>query len=383
MSNRPVEARIFPTNTRSSYKAFNIVDFNVSVPGRKIVCNSFKLQGKLQVFKNGTVRTISTDNIFIDPMVGASAMFQDFTTSTDNQGVLEVFQNQPRYEKMMLSAIQTNNDNFNSHNAQMLRTSTLPAVRSLINGEKRVGTPTANPNVNELSSFSVKPVFILNQTSSKTQGGDVNLQSSKVGNIMISVRLARDSDVLWGTDVVAQSSYQITDLSLTFKHVPDDGVQNPIVMRTKTAIRQTIQSSFSNFAANANGLINGCSMSFLKSSDEGSLNANTLALNEPENVSNVQFLMNDSQNQLLTYNLETQQNILMNYLDSISQSDENAAQLWKLKENESYGIGLPFREFIDLSSNRLSVNIQSGIATQGAAPSYELFCFLNGTQEIE
>jgi len=383
MSNRTIQARVFPTNTRSSYSAFNVVDFNVSVPGRKIQCNSFKIEGKVSVFSTGTTRTVTSDDIYIDAMVGASSFFQEYSTSTDNQGVLEVFQGQPRYEKMMLSAMQTPNDNFDSHNAQMMRTSNINTTKDILNGEALVGTPTPDPNTNDPSSFSIKPVFILNQVSSKAQGGDVNLQTSKVGNILISVRLARNEDVLFGSDCTSSSNYQISDLSLTFNHVPDDNNQNPLMMRTKSQIRQTIQSSFANFSANVNGLVNGVSMSFLKSSSDGQPELNTLELNQPEGVSNVQFLMNDSQNQLITFNLTTQQNILKNYLESIATSDKNSAQLYKLKANDSYGLGLPFRNFIDLSNNTFTMNLQSSIATQGAEPSYELFSYFNGFQQLE
>lgn len=382
MDNRPVTARIFPTNTRTTYEAFNIVDFNLSVPNRKIMLNSIKLEGRVSFFSNGTTRTVPTDNIFIDPMIGASCLFQDYTTSTDNQGVLEVFQGQPRFEKMMLSALQTPNDNFDSHNVQMMRAPSAAQVRDVIQGEGVVSVATPNPNTMTPTSFCVKPVFILNQASSKVQGGDTHLRSDVTGNILISVRLARNEDVLFGSGTTAGSNYKISDLALTFKHVPDDGNQTPLIMRTKTQLRQTIQSSFANFSANVNGLVNGVSISFLNSADEGNMQENTLKLDKPEAVSNLQFLMNDSQNQLLTFNLDTSQNILKNYLESISNSSQNTAQLWKLKANESYGVGLSFREFLDLSSNRLSMNMTSGIATAGASSSYELYAYFNGVQEI-
>lgn len=381
MSNRPVLHKVRPQNTKANYLEYDIVDFVISAPGRKFVGNSFRLEGRIKCFTDSgaSVQKVETENIFIDPAVGANALWEDITTVTDNQGQLENLKNAPRYHKMAYSASNRQSDALNSSHTCEMKAVTLEQVSDYLNGQKLIGTATADPNTQTGTSFSCKPLFILNQVSPAIQGGNVNVSSARTGNIRISVRMARNEAVFYGMDSDTDTNYSIADLALVFKSVPEDGNQMPLLMRHKSLVRQTVQSSFANFNTNVNGLVNGVSISFLDASKDNQPAYNQLDLDQLPDVSQIQYLFNDSNNRYVTYNYNTQQEYLTSYAQSLQAGENNnSISQENIKGNYVWGLGQPFREFIDLSQNAFGMNINSNVGAAGAATSYILFSYFHG-----
>jgi hypothetical protein len=379
MSNRPILHRVYPQNTKSSYSQYDIVDFVLAAPGRKYVANSFRLEGRIRVNRTGTVQKLLADEILIDQMVGANAIVEDILTSTDNQGSLEVLQNAPRYNKMVYSGLATPDDALDSHNCCELKTTGWVQQNDLLNGVGVDGENIADPNTFAPNGFSIKPVFVLNQVSSAVAGMNPVIRSARTGNVKVSFRLTRNEAVFFGLTATTANAtnYVITDMAMTFKSVPDDGNQPPLIMRTKQLVRQTLQSSFSNFTANVNGLVNGVSMTFLKASEENNYNYNNQALEQPPNITQVQYLFNDSNSRFISYNINTQQEMMKYYLDSMLQGGNNSMQLQKIKDNEVYGLGVPFGDLIDLSQNTFGMNLTSDIGTSGATGSWNVYAYFH------
>ena len=85
--------KLFPKNKRNQYGALENIDFDLSFPNRKLVCNSIRIQGTVKCYKTGTTRTLVTDNIFVDNMIGAHAFFESYETfmSSDSKVIEQAF----------------------------------------------------------------------------------------------------------------------------------------------------------------------------------------------------------------------------------------------------------------------------------------------------
>ena len=144
MSSKYLHHRVFPLNTASAYTEFQNIDFRLSFPGRKLVANSVRIEGRFNCFKTGTTKLINGNNLsFFDNMIGANALFQDITTSTANQGNLELLTEAPRYCKMINTATATENDMGNSSNSSELKSKNLVLSNRIMKGQKFDGNNDA------------------------------------------------------------------------------------------------------------------------------------------------------------------------------------------------------------------------------------------------
>jgi len=379
MSNQYLQHRIFPLNTASKYEQYTNVDFRLSFPGRKMVANTMRIEGRFNVYKNSTPDRLSDtdEKSYFDNMVGINAVFQDLTTTTANQGNLELITEAPRYSKMVSSAMATENDMGNSHNSCELRNRTLVLSNRMMRGEKFDFQADSDLAQNGMS-FSTKPICCLNSAMS---GGNLpEVKYSTTGDITFSVRLARNEAVFFGSDVETARAagdnynYDLSELSVVFSSVPDDNQpQMPITLATVLNVRQSIQSTFSNISVNIPSMSNGCSVSFLKQSEENNYKFNNTRLERPLKVSQVEYLFNDATNKYITFNLKSQTEILGRYLDSMGRSKVNNFSTSLIKANEAYGVGIPFNQYLDLSVNKFGINITSGISSTDPLVAYLYF----------
>jgi hypothetical protein len=369
--------RVFPTNKRVSIGENENIDFELSFPNRKLICNSLRIEGKILVYSTGNTRTVMTNDIFVDNLVGAHSFIETYETSSSNKGVVEYFSNAPRYHKMVVSGSNTVEDMANLSNTCELKSQSLQLSRNVFFGNVNADQAIPNPNTSDAQSFSMKPMFILNQVQRGVANGSVNLDFETMGDIRISCRTAKNNDALFGTDSDNNVRYELSEISLCFHSVPSDGKQDPLVMRTKQCVRQSVQSSNGTVSVNVPMLSNGCSISMIRQSQLNSNRYNTLKLDRPPNVSQVQFLINDSPSDFLAYQLRSENEILKHYLDSISNSDLNDFSQSKIKANEAYGLGINFMSLLDLSRDRFGVNVQSAIAEP-----YLLYLFFHGVVQV-
>ncbi len=388
-SQRPyVHHRAFPLSTQDSYKEYTNVDFRLSFPGRKMIANSLRVEGRFNAYKLNTSppqeanRLTSTDvKSFYDPQIGINACFQQLTTSTQNQGQLELLSEAPRLCKMINTSMATQNDMGNSHNSCELKTRTLMLANRVLKGERFDNVlDTDAPRAG--MSFSSKPICCLNMASAGM--GQPQVKYSTTGDIFFTVQLARNDAVFFGSDVATALSnvynYTLSDLSISFSSVPDDNQpQMPIDFHTSSNVRQTVQSTFSNVSVNEANLSNSVSCSFLRQAEENSPSYNNTRLDKPPLVTNIEYLFNDATNKFLTFNLKSNQEIIERYLESMSNSKVNSVQNVMNKAGENYGIGIKFSDYLDLSSNKFGVNISSSVSS---TDPYIIFLYFHGKVSI-
>ena len=388
-NSRPyVHHRAFPLSTQDIYKEYSNVDFRLSFPGRKMVANSLRVEGRFNAYKANTSPPIETNRIrntdnksFYDPQIGVNACFQQLTTSTQNQGQLELLSEAPRLCKMINTTMATQNDMGNSSNSSELKTRTLMLANRILKGERFDNVADADLPKNGMS-FSSKPICCLNMASAGLAQPQVKY--STTGDIMFTIQLARNDAVFFGSDVAAAGSnvynYTLSELSVSFSSVPDDSEpQMPIDFHTSSNVRQTVQSTFSNVSVNESNLSNSVSCSFLRQAEENSPNFNNTRLDKPPLVTNIEYLFNDSTNKFLTFNLKSNQEIIERYLESMSNSKVNHVQNVMNKAGENYGIGIKFADYLDLSTNKFGVNITSSTLSNDP---YIIFLYFHGKVSI-
>lgn len=86
---------IKPSNQQSSYQPFDNIDFEVDFPNRKIVGNSFRIVGTAKVLNNASAVAPTTDEFYVDNLVGAHSFFSEMVVSTSKSGNLQNLQNYP------------------------------------------------------------------------------------------------------------------------------------------------------------------------------------------------------------------------------------------------------------------------------------------------
>lgn len=371
--------RIFPNNKRLNIGSLENIDFDISFPNRKIVCNSVRIEGTVIINSTGNTRTLTTDAIFVDNMIGANAFFESYETSSNNRGILEYFQNAPRYHKMVSTGFNTPDDMANISQTCELKSQNLQLSRNVFYGNVNTSMTIdlTAANTSDGQSFSIKPFFILNQVQRGVAGGDVNLDNQTLGDLRVSIRTAKNNDALFGSGATADVNYQLSDVAITFHSVASDGNQSPLLMRTKQVVRQSIQSGLGSVTVNVPQLTNGVSMSTLASYKMNSPNWNSNTLDRPPGVSQVQFMINDSPSDFIAYQLRSENEILHNYLESISKSKLNSFNNVMVKANEAWGVGANFYSLLDLSHDRFGFNLTSSISTP-----YSLFMFYHGVMNV-
>jgi hypothetical protein len=111
--------------------------------------------------------------------------------------------------------------------------------------------------------FSIKE-FCLNKMSS-------DLPYSKAGAIRISLKLNRNFIVLYGANAVANSSYMLNDIRLSFMSVPEPQRKAPVYLRTLFNMKQLVRSGLANVSSKIPAVCNAVSCSFQRQSRENTM----------------------------------------------------------------------------------------------------------------
>jgi hypothetical protein len=229
--------------------------------------------------------------------------------------------------------------------------------------------------------FALKLDFCLNNMI-----GDNMLPYAKTGDILISLTLIRSIEALYGlfggSGVGGNVKYTLNNLRLVYTSVMDDGKYSPkYTARVRSDLKQSIQSSFANISTKAPIVADSFFMSFIKLADEANATHNGLENQRLPDVKYVEFLWNDSFSQQYRYQMDNEQQIVSNYISAVNKGGSltNNAHPNVLASNDSWGVGLSFGTFLDLSKVKLGVNISSGVSN---TEPYNAYMFFMGIREF-
>ena len=356
---------VIPENFKTAYGQYDIVDFVLPFEMRAIQLNTIRIIADLDTSLNGAdINTL--ESYFLNGHAGAHSVIDTITTNT-MLGQLENFVNYPRYVAMKSSAEKDPNQLLQSSSVCELKSPLAKYTNITLRGEQSSSLNASAIRANastEICNFSLKPDFCLN--SARAVGGGMPLVShTKSGNIRVSIRLARNEDVLWGSSTTTtNNNYSLKNLHLTFVSRPDNNVPSAINMETKTSLKQSLQSDMANVQAVVPAVCKSVSCSFQPQDREHTTLYDNLQQYRLPNLSQLQFIWNDSTNTMITYIIKNQPETMERYLNSFNYIGMNSANPVALNSNNGYGVGLDFGEYVDLSKQKFQIQINTTIGSE-------------------
>ena len=359
-----------PENQKDTYSEFDTVDFKLSYINRKLIGGSIRLLADVSVSSN----TSLTETIAFDGFVGGHSFVDTISTSIQTAGQVENIRFYSRYISSKAKASLTKDDLFSSAYVCEGRCPSDKMASAMLKGMVAYGKDTEyNAVFRKDLDLAVKLDFCLNNMI-----GDNMLPYAKTGDIYVSLTLPRNVSVLYGSEAIGGAkNYSLKNLRIAYMTVADDGKYSPKYnMRIRTDLKQTIASTYSNISTKVPIVADAFFATFIKTDKENNVAYNSLANERLPLVSRLEFLWNDSFSQEYTYELDNEEQILTNYIKAVSKVvGDNNATTNVLASNDSWGIGLSFGQFVDLSKSKIGINIRSGVIS---TDPYTCYLFFSG-----
>lgn len=346
MSRTIIYNSVQPETLRDSYTEYDNVDFLISGNNVSLMCGSITLDGDITL-TGVTGNAAVAANQFIDPKIGAHSFIDTITVSFEKTGNATNETEIPRAVRALSEGTLQRDDYNNSKLVPELRYSGVNMTTSILFDDV----------LGNKKSFSIKPNFSLNKPVANPF-----LSLDKYGSIRVSLRLNRNVNVFYGS-ANNGITYALSRLRMSYKTVPGD-TKEPVILSHNICIKQTIDSTRANISTNVPAPCRSVYMTF---TPVPFLSQNTF--NNYQNymlpgLSEVIFMFNNNTNQMITYPLRDNVEILKNYLKAIDNTSthsglalNNLNIVGDLEDNG--GVGLDFGEILDLRNEKFSVQLTS------------------------
>lgn len=352
-----------PLATRSKYLNGENVDFLLDHQGMRMVPFSVRISGTLVMSKAVDTLAIdpilTTDNIYYDGMTGVHGAFSAFSCSFSDM-VQENLHSYPRLKKMKQVASKSDEDAVSdASQACELVYYDDHMTKTVLNGPVDAGKV----------SFSFKPDVCINNADS--------LPYSKTGQVKISLRVADNSEFFYGSGVTANTSFWLEDLLVDYQVMTESKGQGKVKMLVKHMIKQQIESTNSNISMVVPLAHSKISSSMVEASKLTTLTSNSLECSKPETVERVELSVNDGVNQLVAYPLDSQQEILYHYLQSMGGHEHNNVSIDKLVNDKNrWGVGYQYGG-VYLKNAKVGVQVLSDLSE-----AFAMFFYFSNMMEI-
>lgn len=325
-----------PESLKATYSDFDDIDFLLNFENKRLVLGSVKIEGVL------TLANSPTGGSLIDKHTGIHQFFLNWTIETQQQGSVENLNEYARYVKMVSDLNHTENDYFNASFVPELRCNTIQQLQY------------QQPHNYANTDFCMKPMICLNNALDGNTGA-----FSKTGSIYVRCRLNPAKNIFYGTKEDG-TTYTLSNLKLSYLTMDGDDAVFPS-MSSYVLIKQTLVSGLSNVNTKVPAVCNSVSCSLIAQADLTNKNVNKLKCVEPDGgVTEVNFMFNDSTQNMLTYPLQTREEIQDAYFKSMTMTNKNALQLQNTFD--SYGLGLAFSSPVDLRVNKFSMSVNATLS---------------------
>jgi len=367
-----------PESSADSYSPFTTVDFLIMAPGRKLMRNSIRIEGDIRAVKDANAWTAtgfvdSDSNVKVDNFVGAHAFFDSFTTETQSGGVIETLANYPRFISSHARATLAEDDLLSS---KMVAEARGPvekngniALQPIVD-QAFVTGQTEQAAERSVPSFSCKPMVAFNRSA----GGLYSFDKS--GFIRVSCILAANNNALFGG--AGTASYSLENLQCRFMTEPDDGSSDPIMMRSYVNVVSSLQSAATTVSARVpSASVNSVTISTIRQAHIQSQEYNSYALESLPQFDNISFMFSNSMQNYVTYVIREDSDALSKGLESMDSAGHSDVSAKTLKANKGTIYGLSFSEYVDLSSQKFTVQIKLDDADTITANPHDLHMFFN------
>jgi len=373
------------------YTPFQSIDFNLAVPGRKLLKNSLRIEGKIIATKSGaqvgnwqpanaTAATSSihlTDNIKLDNVVGAHAFFDSWTCETQSKGIMEHLANYPRYISQHGRATLGADDMLSSKLVAECRGPyeiNGNYVLQPVSDQAFVSLAAEQVDQRSAPTFSIAPSIMWNRQA----GGDYSFDRN--GFIRVSCVLAANRHALFGG--VAGGDYVLDDIVCRFVSVPDDGTDEPMLMRSYVNVVSSLQSTATTISARVpSQQVNSVSMSFINQGHMQSSEFCSTALENLPKWDSVEYLFANSMQNYVTYRITDEDDALRRGLESMESAGHSQVSAKTLKANRGTLFGLDFSEYVDLSQQKFTINLQIADASVADDP-FDVHLYFNSLLQM-
>lgn len=358
-------------NQKDSYQAYDILDFVVSFENRKLNCNNIRFLADVEIL-DGSNHVAINKKTFIDALVGGHSFIGSLACQTMNQGSIENIQHYPKVVSVLSRATMTEQDSFNSNRLCELRTPSEVVSNLLVKGTVQEPRTTYLKERNTDTDMSIVLMTCFNSAVN-----DSKLPYTLTGDIRYTVQLPSELGIMWGDSTIGTLiKYRLKNVRLSYQTFDDDGSRSKqYLFGVKGSIESTVQSSNSNFSTKYPMVCSSVVSTFTPQSEDSNNAYNSLKCHQLPSVDRVEYLFNDSSNSVITYALDNPQDILQNFVDSLVLGPDAKSDLTlsNIANNQAWGLGVKFPQPIDLNSQKLSINIYSGVDNINPYTMYTVF----------
>ena len=365
-----------PMNVKDSYGEYDVLDFTLSAPMRKLVGGSVKLLFDVQVSNN----TVLAKRCVYDGFSGLHGVIDSLNVSTALQGQIESIRMYQRMVACTARASMAKEDMFNS---PMVAEGRCPDA--IVSGDLLRGFVPFNFQAQPYDGDATTPLdtCLKLQCCLNSLVGDNMLPFAKTGDVVLSLALSRSISWLWGNpDIGGAQTYSITNVKLLFNTVADDGkYAKQYVMKVKSDYKQSINSQFSSLSSSVPLVCDSFYLNVIRGDQESNSAYNSLECQVLPGVSRVSYLFNDSFSEAITYELDNQVDFISNFVKAVkgTTSGDSDTTLVSQSGNDCWGLGLSFGKYINLATTKFSIQIESEV---NSGLPYVAYVHFNGIMTI-
>jgi hypothetical protein len=355
---------LLPRSQRPSYSSNDgSIDFLLKIgDGMELVQNSVSISGRLDVFPTGGAIINKAQQLYLDHYCGVHALFDDWNTEMMN-GISEHLSNYGRYIKMHTLC---------NKNSTELATSSKYGLELKCGQDENSPALMAGPGVAAAGTgvgavpFNFRPRIAINRSNR-------NIKSKEVGDVVLSFRLVDPRKAFSGDDLDATTTYSISDLKLHYIIQPASSEGGKLTMNVISSTKHSISSELSHLEIELPIATESVSHSYCETSE---LADDDLKIENPD-ITKVRWSFNDSNQRYISYELDNDQEILLNYIYSMG-GKMNHHDIKPLNKDSTWGTGLSFLGLVpaktkvglDITSNADSTDVKT------------VFSFYSGLVEV-
>ena len=354
-----------PVAQKSSYTPGDVMEWALSFPGQALVLNSIRVSGTLTVNFAAPPADVRYDS-----RIGVAGFFNQWSTTTSQQGTIENRAYAPRWAAMQRASTTARADITTS--ARLVPELTAPSDQATTTLLTNKGVAAGGRTTANGIEFSFLAPIALNVAVGAGLAPPL-LDYGTVGDTRIACRLVTPIEALYGPGFDAATTFSISDLRLEYATVAVGGARlPPVTLMTTVDVKHTVNSGNAQISVSLPIQAVGVSCSFIRAGDELTANAANTALQRPPGISRVIFSFSDQTSGVLGFPLDTPEDILEAYLESfgapLAKHDFTPQQL---HAGKVFGIGLAFPSAGALASS-VGINVESSITS---GDPYSMFCF--------
>jgi len=368
-----IYSECFPENVLEEYNEFQNVDFLLTFPSRALELNSIRITADCEVSadEKDLLDYQENQSLFYNSSTGGHGTIESVVVSIDGR-VIESLNEYGRFCSMKNQAEVGMNEKLKGSLGCQGITVNNRTTNSLIRGSPSGAIQGgADPSTYkdgvaiEPFNFTIRPEICLNNAYAG-DGRSPLLSSSKASEVKISLRLARNSAFLYGTNASDNvATYLLKNLKCSYITRDDMNPSQELFMRTKINIKQSLASDSVNVGAVVPAVCDAVSMSVQPQESENDYLYDNYQLHRIPQLNQLQFLFNDSTNQYLTFILKSQAESYERGIDSLRQTGSNQAQLQKLQSNNGAIYGLSFGQYVPLFNQKFNIQADTSIGSSG------------------